>query len=130
MPKPTGATCFRGSAATTREDWPWLEALGELDFAGNKKPLTDLLRSDRELSPIVRELLADLIERGVPYPTHRPTTPAYTTSRTEQSDFWAHRDIKALVKSGMPLKDALGKVASEHGLNVSTLRSSYKRGKR
>jgi hypothetical protein len=130
MTKPSGALFFKVPAAATRNDWYWFDALGQLDVEGNKKPLCDLLRSGVTLPPTSRKMLADLIERGVPAPSHRPTTPAYTASETEQLYFHAHRKVKALVKDGMPLKDALAKVAIEHRLNASTLASSYKRGKR
>jgi len=36
--------------------------------------------------------------------------------------------VKDLVKSGMPLKTALRKVAAGYGLNATTLGFSYKRG--
>jgi hypothetical protein len=142
MVKPSGALFFKVPAAATKNDWYWFDALGQLDVDGNKKPLTDLLRSERELPPTSRKMLADLIERGVPAPNNRPPTPAYTMSETEQLHCSAHRDVKALVQGNlpwpyqgplegkMPLQEALNMVASKYNLNPSTLASSYKRGKR
>jgi hypothetical protein len=143
---PTGATSFHIPAAATRDDLLWMEALGELDFAGDRQPLIDMI-SKSNLSPIVRELLIDLIKRGIDKPSRRPTTPIYTLSEIDRVNFLAHRDVKALVqgkphqtgkaglpalvhKGKMPLAEALKKVADKYGINPRTLASSYKRGNR
>ena len=81
--------------------WNWLEALDALDRDGDKKPLTDLLRSDCEIPKEVREWLADLIERGVPRSPNRPRTPAYIISDVSLLHLLAMGLVRHLCKQGM-----------------------------
>ena len=104
-------------------DW-WVDALASLDQLDDKKPLTEMLRSDCELSPLAREYLADLIERGVPSPPNRPRKPSYSISEVFMSHRLALGDIAAYRKAGMSKDDALEKAANEHSLNATALRLS------
>jgi hypothetical protein len=108
-------------------DDDWIEALVALDQGKDKKPLTDMLRSDCALSSNVREYLADLIERHcTPLPRGRPKTPAYTIGDKNIAHFIALKFVQAYRRAGMPLEDALEKAAKERsGLTVTALRLSY-----
>lgn len=112
------------------EDDDWVAALDQLDRRGDKKPLTDLLRSSRELPPRAREYLADMIERGVPSPATRPRTPAYRMSEIDFQLMLANKAVRSYVTSGMPVKEALRKVAHDLQLNEGELATAYagKRG--
>ncbi len=102
-----------------------VQALDQLERHKNKEPLKRLL--------IERGLpwVADFIERRVaPLPKGPPRTAPYTKSATAALNMLAHREVKALVKNGMPLLDALNKVAAGYGLNATTLGYSYKRGRK
>ncbi len=108
------------------EDDVWVAAIDKLDRLGDKKPLTDLLRSNLEIPARAREYLADVIERGVARPSHRPAAPAYRVISDADAPFWlANKKVGALVKRGMLVKDALSKVAKALGLNEEQLALSY-----
>lgn len=106
------------------EGWNWIEALDALDRGSDKKPLTDLLRSDCELPKKAREWLADLIERGVPPNDGRPRGPAYTISDTSLVHLLAVRLVHKYRQQGMSAEDALKEVAKESGLNETSLELS------
>jgi hypothetical protein len=106
-------------------DWPWVEALDELDRLRDKKPLQRLLKSDCELSPKMRRYLADLIERRcVPLPKGRRHTPIYTITEKEVRHCFAHWDVADNRKLGMSLDDAIKKAANRFHLNTTSLRLS------
>jgi hypothetical protein len=110
--------------------WNWIQALDQLEArswlgeGGDKKPLTDLLRSDCELPKEVREWLADLIERGVPPSPNRPRTPAYTISDVSLLHLIAVKIVRDYRQQGMSEEAALEEAAKESGLTVETLRLS------
>ena len=89
-----------------REKWTpddcWIGALDQLDRLGDKKPLTDLLRSERDLSLTARYYLADLIERGVKKAMGRRRTPAYNMSKAEGEMWLACEDVSMYVNYGAP----------------------------
>ncbi len=113
--------------------WNWIEALDQIeerpwlsDNGSNKKPLTDLLRSDCELPKEVREWLADLIERRcVPLPVGRPRTPVYTISDTSLLHLLAVQWVRKYRREGMSEEAALEEIAKECNINVTSLRLSF-----
>ncbi|SHL14836.1 hypothetical protein [Bradyrhizobium lablabi] len=107
-------------------DWPWVEALEQLDRLKDKKPLRRLLESDCELSSKVRQYLADLIERRcVPLPKGRPKTPAYIVSKDDALLMIAGESIRAYIQRGDSEEVALDKVEYETHLAKTALRNSY-----
>jgi hypothetical protein len=105
----------------------WVAALDKLDRLGDRKPLTDLLRSDCEIQPSVREHLANLIERGVPAPKNRPPNPSYKFSKIDTTWYFARERVQAYTQRGMSRKEALEKVAGEIGRTVGQLVDNLKR---
>lgn len=122
----------------TDADSEWVEALEWLDYwdkdthegAGPKEPLTQLLRSDIELSPLVRSYLADLIERRVSIRSNiNKRLPAYHHSISPLN--WHHMmthqqvDIMLAADPLLSLPDAITKAATKEGLDVEALTLSY-----
>jgi|tagenome__1003787_1003787.scaffolds.fasta_scaffold20986081_2 hypothetical protein len=104
----------------------WVVALERLDAFGDKKPLTDLLRSERVLPLRARHYLADLIERGVKRPMGRRRTPAYNMSPTELDLWFACRDVGDLVREGLSVAVALAKVVARRpSINPTKLENAY-----
>jgi hypothetical protein len=111
-----------------RIDEDWLNAFKAVDQHGDKKPLTALLRSTREQSPIVHEYLADLIERKmVPVPMGRSRIAAYDRSDIERRLLLAvyvvrNYYIKAL---GYGIQAAIEKAAQDFAISPDTLGDAY-----
>jgi hypothetical protein len=121
----------RGERRWTDAELRWVEALEDIDYIDNdhdKKPLTRLLRSDIELSPLVRDYLADLIDRRcVPLDRRHKRLPAYHhgLSPLNWHYMMTHQEVDAYRQEGLSLDDAIEKAATKEGLNASTLRLSY-----
>jgi hypothetical protein len=111
---------------------PWLEALSDVDVYGDKRKLLELLRSGKELSPGVRCHVADLLERYELKRRHgRQQTPSYDRTPWQWAFETAIERVRRDVKSGMSVKDAVEKNATEIGgiaVDASTLGAAY-RGK-
>jgi hypothetical protein len=109
-----------------RIDEDWLNAFKALDEKGDKKPLTALLRSGRELVPAVRDFLANLIERRMkPVPKHRAPNAVYDRSPAEARRLLAIESVRAYIKEGYGEQDALDKAALEYEIPVNTLADDY-----
>jgi len=109
-----------------RIDEDWLNAFKAVDEKGDKKPLTALLRSGRELAPAVRDFLADLIERKtVPVPPHRPKTPAYDQSDAEAWLLLAIESVHGYVNEGYGVQGAVDKAAEEYSILPNVLANAY-----
>ncbi len=64
-------------------DAPWYDALVKLDKTKDKTLLIDLLKSDQELSPVIRGHIADLLKRHTLKGTRgKQATPSYALSET------------------------------------------------
>lgn len=112
--------------APHQPDDDWVAALDQLDRLGDKKPLTALLRGDRELMPSVRHYIADLIERGVPKAIGRPRTPAYNISNAEAMLLLGCRRVaEHVADDGMTVADALALVGQQLGIHYETLNNAY-----
>jgi hypothetical protein len=122
----TGDCLVMGKLTTEQEAEAWWEdALDQLDQDGDKKRLTQLLRSDLALTPLAREWMADLIEcRCVPLPRGRRKTLAYRPTDKAIDHWLARDDIKRFRKAGMSEADALQKAAKVNGLTVTALKLS------
>ena len=112
-------------------NWPWYEAMDALDRRRNKKPLIEmLLDPKREVTPAVRECLADLFERHklVRLPGKRQV-PIYAVSG---ADAWLLRftdKVLELTANGTPQKEALARVANDWGVDEDMLANAVN-GKR
>ncbi|WP_029083177.1 hypothetical protein [Bradyrhizobium sp. th.b2] len=113
---------------STSPDWYWIAALDKLDRLKDKRSLAALLRSNYDLSPKVREYLADLIERYC-FPKGRPRTPAYVLSEKDALLLLACESVQVEVQHGMRVDDALDKVAKTSHLARTALENAYN-GKR
>jgi hypothetical protein len=110
------------------DDELWVEALEQLDWHKDKKPLTQLLRSDIELSPLVRSYLADLIERRISVRSNsNKHPPAYHNGLSLLNWHYlaTHQQVDVYRQQGMSLADALQKAATKNGLDPEVLHKSY-----
>jgi hypothetical protein len=116
----------KGKLTAEQKVWSrWLEALEEYDYDGDKKRLCQLLRSDIELFPLMREYLAELIEcRCVPLPKGRRRTLAYRWPDKVFDHWLAHQDVKRFRRQGMSEAEALQNAAEVNGLTVTALKLS------
>jgi hypothetical protein len=110
---------------------PWAQAVYAIDVRGNKKPLIDMLKSNREIPNEARIYLADLIDRyEFKRPNHRPRTPAYDRSRAELYLELGILKIKDRRSEGVSVDKAVARVSKELGIPENILTTAYfgKRG--
>jgi hypothetical protein len=108
----------------------WVAAVDAVD-RDEKEPLTALLRSDLELSPLARGYLADLIARGVKKPANRPRISAYDMSDAEAAvriacDVVRYHVHEAPKPKRLTVGQALAKVAAKRRIDPTTLADSYR----
>lgn len=104
----------------------WVTALQAIDKRADKKPLLNLLKSDRDLSKDVRLYLADLLERyELKKPKHRPPTPAYDRTDADAMLLTGVQRTRDYVNSGMSVKDALAKASKQSCIPLELLGNAY-----
>jgi hypothetical protein len=110
---------------TDTEIW-WVEALESLDWDKDKKSLLQLLRSDIEITPLVREYLADLIERRCSIRSNsNRRLPAYHHGLTLQN--WHIRatlwEVDKMMEADplLSLDDAIKQQAAKNNLDEEVL---------
>ena len=114
----------------TETDLQWIDALEQIDYDKDKKPICDLLESDIEMSPQVRKYLKDLIERRVSVrAVSDKRLPAYHhgISPLNWHYLMTHREIDAMREADptLSLDDAIEQQATKQGLKRKVLRKSY-----
>jgi hypothetical protein len=125
-PEVHGTLDPRTSWLTYPSEWPWCNALEELDKKGNKDPLLSLLRSRNSLSHNVRLHIADLLERhDLKKKRGRPRDPSYKMSDAEWTALHVSDQVRNLIKGGMTAKDAKAKVAEENNMSENTVANAY-----
>jgi hypothetical protein len=110
-----------------KENGAWYEALYAIDRHGDKQPLVKLLQSGQTVPPSIAFYLGDLLDRyQLKHRKARPALPGYLRS-ADQIDL-----IAAIVKvggmvhqDGIPLAEAMQKVAAESGIDKAKLRAAY-----
>ena len=105
----------------------WIDAFKMVDQHGDKKPLTALLRSKRELPAVAREYLADLIERRMkPVPKYRPRIAVYDQSDIEIKLSLGVNAVHDYRKQGYKVDDAIAKAAQDFSIpEINTLADAY-----
>jgi hypothetical protein len=109
---------------------PWLNALEQIDRNGDKGPLMEELRSERELPLEVHHYLADLLDRyELKPPAHRHRAPAYDLTKSEARLMMLKDRVETFQKHGMNFNDAVDKVAEQWSMNAQIL-ANFCQGKR
>jgi len=108
--------------------WPWYLALEDIDKRGDKTALLKLLRSG-EMPATIGHHLADLLERyQLRRRPGRQRTPSYDRSDSEAVLLIAIDEVRARVKKGMKVSDAITEVAKGYTwcrLSEDTLALAY-----
>jgi hypothetical protein len=95
-------------------NWLWYHMFDAADRRGDEKPLIKMLRDPKwEVTPAVRECLADYLERSkrVRLP-HEQRIPVYAVSQTEAMFLWMRDQVLKLTANGTSLAKAIERVAS------------------
>ena len=109
----------------SNDDDNWFDAIEAVNKRRDKKPLLDLLLSDRELSALMRYFLADLLNHGN---FQRKALPAYVMSEKA----WAEQQMVARVRrlrraKNLSVKQAIEKVSKDCGIDEQGLADDYQR---
>jgi hypothetical protein len=107
----------------TDPNWPWYEAMLPVDEHGDTKPLIEvLLDFKQEMTPAVRELLADLLKRHTLVRRKgEPQIPIYAISQDDAYSLAMKDEVSELRKNGASYKDALECVANKWGVDENKL---------
>jgi len=95
-------------------NWLWYHMFDAADRRGNKEPLIKMLRDLKyEMTPAVRECLADLLERHtlVRLP-HEQRIPVYAVSQTDSMFLLMRDEVLKLTANGTSQAEAIKRVAS------------------
>ena len=111
---------------------PWYKAMDAAETRGNKKPLIEmLLDPKREVTPTVRECLADLLKRYklVSLPG-KQQIPIYAVSPVDAWCFLLRAEVLKLTANGTSQKEAITRVASYYNVDEEMLATAVigKRG--
>jgi hypothetical protein len=114
----------------TETDLEWIDALENIDYRQDKKPICQLLRSEMELLPLVRSYLADLIERRASVrAVSAKRLPAYHhgISPLNWHYLMTHQKVDAMMEADptLSLDNAIAKAATEEGFDTEVLHDSY-----
>jgi hypothetical protein len=111
------------------EDEAWFDAVESIDLHGNKKPLIELLQSDRVPPKIARNMLAELLKRYQLKPrVGRTKTAEYVLTPQHVKMQAARACYKKLRSKKMKPKDAL-KCAAEKGGVIEGELAKYLNGR-
>jgi hypothetical protein len=111
---------------------PWVVATKTLDHCGDKKPLLELLKSERAMPRAARLVLADLLGRYQLKPRPgRPAIPVYTLAKQHVALKIARAHYDELRRDGMKREEALERAANEGigGPVVKQTLEDYLKGK-
>jgi hypothetical protein len=104
----------------------WIEAFEAIDKRGDKAPLLELLKSKSDMPRDVRWYLADLLARHqLKKKRGGQATAAYDRTDVDVKKIWAKEDVRALVKSGVSVADALEQVSKSRGIAPESLALAY-----
>jgi hypothetical protein len=104
-------------------NWLWYHMFDAVDRHGNKKPLIKMLRDPKcEVTPAVRECLADLLERHklVRLPGEQ-RIPIYAVSQAEAMFLMMRDEVLKLTANGTPRDKAIERVADAWHIDESIL---------
>jgi hypothetical protein len=102
---------------------PWYEAMDALEQRGDKKPLIKMLLDPKcEVTPAVRECLADLLKRHtlVRLP-HEQQIPIYAVSQADLLFLVMTGQLLKLKENGTPHKEAIARVANDWNVDEDKL---------
>jgi hypothetical protein len=101
----------------------WYEAMDALEQHGNNEPLIEMLLEPKcEVTPAVRECLADLLKRHTLVRRKgEPQIPIYAISQDDAYSLAMKDEVSELRKNGASYKDALECVANKWGVDENKL---------
>jgi hypothetical protein len=108
---------------------PWIDVLVAVDYRGDKAPLIELLKSNKQMPEEARWYIGDLLARYLlKRPKGRRTTPAYDRSLAEMRLIWAEASVREHMKGGMKAAKAIEGTLPVYGVQRST-QAAYHAGR-
>jgi hypothetical protein len=104
-------------------NWPWYHAMDAVDRRRNKEPLIEtLLDFKQEVTPAVRECLADLLKRHklVRLPGKQQIA-IYAVSQADAMFLLMKGQVLELTENGTPQADAIARVAGHWNVDENKL---------
>jgi hypothetical protein len=108
-----------GAALVTLEEFAQAELAVEEALRGNFTLLAERQRTARVLLPIERAITADILEKKLRKPNHRPADPG-----TSGKSFLLAFEVNKLMREGETEKSAVSRVAQAAQTSISTVRKA------